>query len=118
MTTDKQPQKPDDSLNSLANQVDTLTLENAKLQRQVAWFQRQLFGRKSEKRILDSPTQETLSGLFPEEDEPEKTDQTVTIAEHSRKKKDLSGTPDDSGLRFNENEVPVKEIKIDAPELS
>jgi len=80
MTADKQPQKSDDSLNVLANQVDTLTLENAKLQRQVAWFQRQMFGRKSEKRIFDSPMQETLSGLFPEEDESVKTDETVTIA--------------------------------------
>ena len=62
--------------------------------------------------------QGTLSGLFPEENEPITTDETVTIAEHTRKKKSLSGTPDDSGLRFNENEVPVKEIKIDAPELS
>jgi len=118
MTAEKQPQKPDDSLNALANQVDNLTLENAKLQRQVAWFQRQLFGRKSEKRIFDSPMQETLSGLFPEEGEIEKTDKAVTVAEHSRKKKVFSGTPDDSGLRFNANEVPVKEIKIDAPELS
>lgn len=118
MRTEISPQKQDSSLNNLTSQVHTLTLENAKLQRQVAWFQRQLFGKKSEQRIFDSPMQDTLSGLFPEEDKPVKADKTVTIAEHTRKKKQLAGTPDDSGLRFNENEVPVKEINIEAPELS
>ena len=118
MTAKTQPNKSDNSATRLEHQVAELSLENAKLQRQVAWFQRQLFGRKSEKRIFDSPMQETLSGLFPEEDKAPEPSKTITIEEYTRKKKALAGTPDDSGLRFNENEVPVKEIKIASPELS
>ncbi len=88
------------------------------LQQQLAWFKRQLFGRKSEKRIDESPHQSTLAALFPAaEPSQDECGDTVTVETHSRRKKTHPGTPEDSGLRFDEDKVPVKEIMIEAPEL-
>ena len=45
--------------------IVALLAENAKLKRQVEWFQRQLFGRKSEKRLREpDPDQLSLAGMF------------------------------------------------------
>jgi len=99
--------------------IVTLTKENVRLQRQLAWFQRQLFGRKSEKRLFDSPLQENFDNLLGSTDESLAVgDVVVDVPAHQRKKKSLPGTPEDSGLRFDENEVPIKEIILSAPELN
>ena len=37
--------------------VETLSEEVAQLKRQLAWFKEQLFGSKSEKRVIDNPDQ-------------------------------------------------------------
>ncbi|NRO99810.1 hypothetical protein GWC77_28965, partial [Paraburkholderia sp. NMBU_R16] len=37
----------------LSRHSETVLSENAQLRAQVAWFQRQLFGRKSERRIVE-----------------------------------------------------------------
>lgn len=99
--------------------VELLTKDKARLERQVAWFQRQLFGRKSEKREFDAPLQGTLNDLFDTglESVP-KTEEKVDVPAHQRKKQHFPGTPNDSGLRFNENEVDIKDIAVPAPELS
>ena len=100
-------------------QIAELAKENKKLQRQLDWFKRQLFGRTSEKRLMDSPLQESFSELFPEEKPTSsKVDNAITIAAHQRKKKTLAGTPEDSVLRFDENQVPVKEIEVPVAELT
>lgn len=118
-TTNNTGPTQDDIQQQLQNQaqkLEALAQENSQLKRQLAWFQKQLFGRKSEKRLLESPLQETLAGLFP--DAPANPSATVTtVAAHHRSKKAFPGTPADSGLRFNEQEVPVKEIDVRVPEL-
>ncbi len=97
---------------------EELVLENKKLQRQIAWFQRQLFGRKSEKREFDLPLQEDLKGLFdPLEELPEPKADRVEVPAHTRKKKLHPGTPADSGLRFDASQVPMKDILLSCPEL-
>ena len=46
-------------------EIVALLAENAKLKRQLEWFQRQLFGRKSEKRLREpDPAQLTLAGML------------------------------------------------------
>lgn len=90
------------------------------LQHQLEWFKRQLFGEKSEKRdMADNPYQHTIAELLielpavarvPEEK------QTIHYQRGVAQKNALEGTPDDSGLRFDES-VPVEEIEILAPEL-
>jgi len=91
------------------------------LEHQVDWFKRQIFGQKSEKRNMqDNPHQQTIADVLkelpkaPESVEQEK--QTITYQRGKAPKDNLAGTPDDSGLRFDES-VPVKEISLSAPEL-
>lgn len=91
------------------------------LKHQVAWFKRQLFGEKSEKRdMTDTPYQQTIVDLLKELPEipkaPEDDKQTITFQRGKAKKNGLEGSPDDSGLRFDEG-VPVEEIALTAPEL-
>jgi len=88
------------------------------LTRQVEWFRRQMFGRKSEKRLIESPDQMDLKALFPAPEASPEDDATITaIATHPRRKHKLPGTPKNRGLRFDETQVPVQEIAIKAPEL-
>lgn len=91
------------------------------LQNQIEWFKRQLFGQKSEKKdFADHPYQTTIAELFeslPEPPTPPEQKQTVTYERGKAKKKTLDGAPEGSQLRFDET-VPVKEIHVDAPELS
>gem|GEM_PF-7106387 len=46
-----------------ADEVALLRDENEKLKQRVAWFEKQLFGQKSEKRkVVDNPQQHSLLG--------------------------------------------------------
>lgn len=103
-------------------QITEFTQQIATLTQQVAWFTRQLFGQKSEKRdIEDNPYQHTIAELLkdlpsvPKEAEEDK--QTVSYQRGKTKKNALESSPEDSGLRFNEEEVTVKEILVTPPEL-
>ncbi len=111
--------KQSKQLDKQSRELDELTKKNARLERRVAWFERQVFGRKSEKREFDIPLQDNLKGLFDTfEPLPPVQDDVVDVPAYKRKKKDYPGTPDDSGLRFNENEVDIKDIVLSAPELT
>ena len=90
------------------------------LEHQLNWFKRQLFGEKSEKRdMTDNPYQQTIADLLNELAEvgerPEEEKQTISYQRGKAKKDALEGTPDDSGLRFDDS-VPVEEIALSAPE--
>jgi len=90
------------------------------LQRQLEWFKRQLFGRKSEKRINELASgQLSIADVLTETPPVPETVQTQSIRYERAKnhKNQLDGTPEDSGLRFDES-VPVQEIALSAPELS
>src|SRR5262245_60981418 len=104
-----------------AADIVVLLAENAKLKRQVEWFQRQLFGRKSEKRLHEpDPDQLTLAGMFTTPVAP--TDRppppTETVKAYQRRFR-LSGTElaDESELRFDDS-VPVQEIVLTNPEVA
>jgi len=91
------------------------------LEHQLNWFKRQLFGEKSEKRdMTDNPYQQTIADLLKELPEAprrqEENKQTISYQRGKAKKNALDGTPDDSGLRFDDS-VPVEEITLSAPEL-
>ena len=108
-------------------QIDEIVSTNAillekvdALQTQVDWFRRQVFGQKSEKlRYLNNPHQQDFSELFGDASPIEQTQQKPEEVKsyQRRKKKDMSGTPEDSGLRFDEAQVPVQEIELPCPEL-
>ena len=85
------------------------------LQQQVDWFKRQLFGRKSEKRLIESPDQLDISQLFdlPAADRPAPDTEQIT---YTRKKQRQDNCVTDQGLRFDDS-VPVEVIELPAPEL-
>jgi len=99
--------------------LQALSEENAQLKRQLAWFKEQLFGSKSEKRVIDNPDQPLLTGLMgePVESLPPVEKQKITYERGKAKKKRGDDCVTDSGLRFGPD-VPVKTITLEAPELS
>jgi transposase len=95
--------------------------ENANLKRQVEWFKRQLFGRKSERRLREpEPEQLALSGLLttpiPPADQPPPPTETVK-AYQRRVRLSAPALPDESDLRVDPS-VPVQEIHLSNPEVA
>jgi transposase len=91
------------------------------LEHQLNWFKRQLFGEKSEQRdMTDNPFQQTIADVMKELPEtppsPVEEKQTISYQRGKARKNALDGSPDDSGLRFDEG-VPIQEIALSAPEL-
>ena len=99
-------------------EVGQLKEENVALKNRIAWFERQIFGQKSEKRAIENPHQASLLC--------EPTETEVEAAP----KKEVDGyqrgtapkdRPDecttDSGLRFSD-EVPVEKIDVVPAELN
>jgi transposase len=91
------------------------------LQRQVEWFKRQLFGRKSERRLREpDPQQLSLSGMFttPGAAADRPPPPTETVKAYQRRVR-LTGAdlPDESELRFDSS-VPVQETLLTNPEVA
>src|SRR5215475_181131 len=89
--------------------------QNAALKRQVEWFQRQLFGRKSEKRLREpDPDQLSLAGMLttsvPPADQPPPPTETVNAYQH-RFRVMGADLAEESDLRFDDS-VPVQEIVL------
>jgi transposase len=102
-------------------EIVALLAENAKLKRQVEWFQRQLFGRKSEKRLREpDPAQLTLAGMLttarPPADQPPPPTETVNAYQRRFRLSEADLT-DESELRV-EDSVPVQEIVLTHPEIA
>ena len=106
----------DKKVTQLTAQVETLTEQVNVLNNQLAWFKRQIFGRKSEKQIIDDPLQMNLFEL-PEVMQ-SAPDEMTEVKTHKRKSStQRSGDEvNDSGLRFDDS-VPQKIINVSVPEL-
>ncbi len=97
-----------------------LETENLALKARIDWFERQVFGRKSEKRSIDTPGQATLLGLDEKALErlKEEDDDNVTVTYQRRKGNKIR--PEDcqttQGLRFGK-QVPVKRVVVTPEEL-
>jgi transposase len=97
--------------------IDAQEREIIRLRRQVAWFQRQIFGQKSERRVREREgVQGTLGEAFdvvPDDVAPAKT---TRIAARDRapgkKNSNLIDGNDDSALFFDESKVPVEVIAV------
>jgi transposase len=82
---------------------------------QIKWFQKQLFGQKSERRVNEPAKEQLFLGEQFQKEIAE--EETQTVKEHERKKrKTRSSDGDDQKLFFDEEVVPVKEIKVANPE--
>ena len=100
-----------------ARQLDALQLEFQAMKHQIEWFRRQLFGAKSEKRIVDaSPHQMNLGELpVPESSPPPPA---KDIAAHTRRARTTDyAAGDASALFFDEARVPVETIAVANPEI-
>lgn len=88
------------------------------LERQNEWFRRQLFGRKSERRILvSSEGQLCLGEILDVDDEPPAEGETVkSYQRRQRRKQPLIGAIQEEGLQFDES-VPIEEIELSNPDI-
>jgi len=87
---------------ALQRDIDAMRLEFAALKHQLEWFRRQLFGQKSEKRLVSpDPAQMHLGEL-----------------RHTRRasRTDFAQSKDESALFFDETRVPVETITLANPE--
>lgn len=102
----------------LSAEVALLRDENQQLKDRIAWFERQVFGRKSEKRVIDHPQQTSL--LTEPTETPPEPKEKATVSSYERgkgKKQRPDGCATDSGLRFGDD-VPVAVIPVAPPELA
>ena len=105
---------------ALQREHAALKADLARALKQLDWLQRQIFGRKSERRIVEDGTFQLNFGEGFDEIPQDNPPQQRVIAAHERKvprKNPLEGAVCDTGLRFGP-EVPVEEIRIEPPELA
>lgn len=91
------------------------------LKQQLAWFKRQIFGQKSERRIIDGADGQMSLGeaMSPEQTAPPPPPAERTVASHTRRS--AAKTPDagdDSVPFFDEARVPVEVIELTSPETA
>lgn len=102
----------------LQRQFDAMHVEFEALKHQLEWFRRQLFGQKSEKRLLEAnPHQMNLGELPVPESAPPAAGKP--IAAHTRRPRstDYAQGEDESGLFFDDKRVPVEIIAVPNPEV-
>ena len=107
---------------ALLQQNEELAQQTADLRRQVEWFKRQLFGRKSERRLREpDPQQLPLAGLTPAQSTPVEAPPppTETVSAYQRRARlaSLTDAPDEGGLHFDPS-VPVQAIVLANPEVA
>ena len=102
----------------LSAEVVSLREEVQQLKDRVAWFERQVFGRKSEKRLQDNPHQESLlTDPVTTPPEPEAKSKVSSYERGKGKKQRPEDCATDSGLRFGDD-VPVEVIPVIPAELT
>lgn len=101
----------------LAQAHEDLQRQVQTIQHQLEWFRRQLFGQKSEKRLVaPDPAQMYLGELPIPESQPDTPGKTV--AGHTRRasRTDYAQDKEESALFFDETRVPVETITLTNPE--
>ena len=102
----------------LARSHRELKQQNEALKHQIDWFRRQIFGQKSEKRLIETPGQMTLDEM-PEQDPPAPPEPTRLVPAHRRRvHRSGTDTGEESGLFFDEAKVPVEVIQVPNPEMA
>ncbi len=102
---------------TLQSDYDHVRQERDALKHQLEWFKRQLFGRKSEKRLIENPDQLDLAALLGDAvvpGEPPPSEQITYTRRKGKQRSDDCVT--DAGLRFDDR-VPVESIELSAPQL-
>ena len=103
------------NLSSVSAAYQALQADYENLKQQLAWFQRQVFGEKSEKRLEFDVTVQSdlLSGLgVPDVALPPLPPETITYTRRAKVRTEDTVNP--TGLRFTKDAV-IEEIQIDDP---
>ncbi len=100
-------------------QVVELSRELAAARHQLDWFKRQVFGQKSERRIVDPASGQMSLGELPIPETPPETP-SQKVAGHTRRtpRTDFAGDKDESSLFFDETRVPIETIAVPHPEIA
>jgi transposase len=78
-------------------------------QQQLEWMKKQLFGARSERRVIDVPAEQLWLGSL--EPTPKTGARTQTVREHARRTPTTPPPADESGLRFDAD-IPVHTIEL------
>ncbi len=89
--------------------------ENRRLKQQLDWFKKQIFGRKSEKRLISDSSQPSLFAETPSPKETSTPKESITYQRRKGKQRSENCVTD-KGIRFDDT-VPVEVINIPASEL-
>lgn len=104
----------------LRSQVSSLTQRNAEIQAQLTWFTKQLFGAKSERRIIEPANVKQLclgESFESQETSVEAAAETVkSYARRKSSKPEIAEGSAESLLRFDPS-VPVEEVIVPNPKL-
>ena len=101
------------------HQVVDLSRELADAKHQIAWFKRQIFGQKSERRIIDGADGQMSLGEMLTQDQlasPQPPAERPVAARTRRATPKQPNTGDDSLPFFDDSRVPVEVIELAAPE--
>jgi len=112
-------QKESDHIHQkLREKVDQQSQRLAEVEHQNEWFKRQLFGRKSERRLAEvTKHQLCLDEVMDVEEAPPPTSETIqSYQRRQRRKLPMEGSVLEKGLRFDET-VPVEEVEIPNPAI-
>ena len=120
MVSSAQPQSvTPDKIAGLLQTIGQLRSENESLKRQLEWFQRQIFGQKSERRIVDTDSLQLGFGELTGEGNNPPAPATKEIPAHTRREKAKPEAGDDeSKLFFDEQRIPVEIIAVPNPEAA
>jgi len=97
------------------DEIVALLVSHQELQRQMDWFKRQLFGTKSDRRILPEDSRQLTLGESLQLSDDSVPVPATTIREHIRKKR-KSSSDDEGELRFDPS-VPVEVIEVPNTEV-
>ena len=109
---------PEISLDAAVLQAENTALKTqvATLTQQLDWFKRQLFGRKSERRLIDpNPDQRLLNGFEDESSSTAAVEKETITYQRRKGKRRGDDCVTDQGLRF-EDSVPIECIQLTVPE--
>ena len=100
------------------HQFARMQVEFETLKHQLEWFKRQIFGQKSEKRVVSPPPGQMSLGELPTPETAPTVPGTL-IPAHTRQPRqtDFAKSVEDSGLFFDEKRVPVEIIAVANPEI-
>jgi transposase len=109
-------QKAPENITLPRAEYEALQAQVQSLTSQLDWFKRQLFGRKSEKRLdVDPAVQGNLLSALGVVVPPQQEAPTETVT-YKRRKKSRDAAVNDTGLRFSED-VPREIIRVTDPDI-